>query len=278
MNQRWEVKVCVSLAAAALGVTMYLFYRLGTSETMPPPGSDADTDANANPEFQAATELARELSLDTETMLKLYGLYKRSCVGVAPQQGPWEPLSRAKWTWWSKCSSLTQAEAMKAYIDLVEELCEQGKAKPKVSGPTMSRMVMEDSEPGPLAEFECQEEFERIREDFDHLSASMLLQNPKLVTLGDDETRTLLHWAVDSDHVEAVRLLIEHGADVNAKDSENETPLAYAVCSNLTQVSTLLLDAGANPLECCSQGPASGLTSQAALKELLKQREKTLLD
>jgi len=39
---------------------------------------------------------------------------------------------------------------------------------------------------------------------------------------------TALHWAVDGQQVETVKLFIDKGADVNALDDEGKTPLAWA--------------------------------------------------
>ena len=35
---------------------------------------------------------------------------------------------------------------------------------------------------------------------------------------------TPLHWAVQKENIQVVRLLLEHGADVNARDKSGKTP------------------------------------------------------
>lgn len=40
--------------------------------------------------------------------------------------------------------------------------------------------------------------------------------------------RTLLHWAVENDHVEAVRLLLKYGADRNIPDRSHKTAYQLA--------------------------------------------------
>src|SRR5262249_53286944 len=56
---------------------------------------------------------------------------------------------------------------------------------------------------------------------------------------------TGLHLAVR--HPDAVRLLIEHGADPNARDAgDNATPLHFAAANGILECARLLLDAGAD--------------------------------
>ena len=52
--------------------------------------------------------------------------------------------------------------------------------------------------------------------------------------------------AVAVGRIEAVRVLIENGADVNAKYKWNQTPLHYAAFNNFTQIANLLLENGAD--------------------------------
>ncbi|KAL2810045.1 ankyrin repeat-containing domain protein [Aspergillus granulosus] len=45
------------------------------------------------------------------------------------------------------------------------------------------------------------------------------------ISARDDEGRTPLHYAASYGHVAAIRILVEHGADINAQDEEGNTPL-----------------------------------------------------
>jgi len=51
---------------------------------------------------------------------------------------------------------------------------------------------------------------------------------------------TPLHWASIGGHVAAARALLEKGAKVNAKDKNNVTPLFMAAQENKTEVAKLL--------------------------------------
>jgi ankyrin repeat protein len=57
---------------------------------------------------------------------------------------------------------------------------------------------------------------------------------------------TALHEAVKSTHLEAVRLLLEHGADPNAREAgDNTTPLHWAAATGRRDIIEALLKAGA---------------------------------
>lgn len=56
-----------------------------------------------------------------------------------------------------------------------------------------------------------------------------------------------LHWAVVYGRAEAVDLLVQHGADVKAKDAEGETPLHHAAFFGRVGIAKVLLQAGADP-------------------------------
>ena len=57
---------------------------------------------------------------------------------------------------------------------------------------------------------------------------------------------TPLMEAASSGHLEIVKLLISHGADVNAQSSSGNTPLMYACASGHAEVVRALLEAEAN--------------------------------
>ena len=59
------------------------------------------------------------------------------------------------------------------------------------------------------------------------------------------ERHTALHFATENGHVESVQLLIQNGAEINAKDNQQATPLHFAVRSGNYEVVNLLLKNGA---------------------------------
>ena len=52
-------------------------------------------------------------------------------------------------------------------------------------------------------------------------------------------------YAIDSNNIERARLLIEKGADINAKDKGGWTLLNWAIGKNNTEISRLLIEKGA---------------------------------
>ena len=66
-----------------------------------------------------------------------------------------------------------------------------------------------------------------------------------------DETKdvyrnTALHRAVKRGHIDVVRLLVERGANIEAKESDKSTPLYLAAMLGHTDIARYLLDCGAN--------------------------------
>ena len=66
----------------------------------------------------------------------------------------------------------------------------------------------------------------------------------------DSKGRTTLHLSVDGKfddtHFDTVRLLLEHGADVQAQDNDQSTPLHHASYSGCVKTAQLLLEYGAS--------------------------------
>ena len=61
--------------------------------------------------------------------------------------------------------------------------------------------------------------------------------------------------AVYFNKVEAVKTLIKHGADLEARSMDHKTPLLTAIFRNKHQIVSLLLDAGAK-LDYTTRNPA----------------------
>ena len=48
-----------------------------------------------------------------------------------------------------------------------------------------------------------------------------IVNNPKMLSLVDEENRSALHWAADRENSKVVKTLIDLGADVNLQDRFN---------------------------------------------------------
>ena len=62
----------------------------------------------------------------------------------------------------------------------------------------------------------------------------------------DAEGHVLLHSAVQGEQLDCLRILIEHGSDVNVKAFSSATPLHYAARRKLKECAQLLIDNGAD--------------------------------
>ena len=74
----------------------------------------------------------------------------------------------------------------------------------------------------------------------------LLRRHPELATIADEYDKTGLHWAAEKDHVEVARLLLDAGADIEAKTNWGDTPLRWAATLGNSNVAELLLARGAH--------------------------------
>ena len=76
--------------------------------------------------FEQAVAESKNLSErpDNATLLKLYALYKQGSAGDNSDKKPGfsDMVARAKWDAWDKLKGVSQDDAMRQYIDLINAL------------------------------------------------------------------------------------------------------------------------------------------------------------
>jgi ankyrin repeat protein len=94
---------------------------------------------------------------------------------------------------------------------------------------------------------ESQDTIEALLQHFGCDSPRLLLE-PRLVESNSARLDTPLHMAVRRGSAKIVQLLLQHGADCNARGAQSMTPLAYAIIGNHESVADMLLSRGAQVL------------------------------
>lgn len=73
----------------------------------------------------------------------------------------------------------------------------------------------------------------------------LLCDDPSLVRATDECGKTPLHWAAERDHYQVATVLLDAGADLEARTSWGATPLDWAATMGSTKVADLFLARGA---------------------------------
>jgi carboxylesterase len=91
-----------------------------------PPDPAASGPSQLEQDFEAATAASRTLRKppDNDTLLSLYALYKQASAGdvAGERPGALDMVARAKYDVWAKKKGLSRDDAMKAYVELVNDL------------------------------------------------------------------------------------------------------------------------------------------------------------
>lgn len=74
---------------------------------------------------------------------------------------------------------------------------------------------------------------------------AFLRESPEFLRSADAHGKTGLHWAAETDQLEVARLLLDAGADLDARTTWNATPLDWAATLGSGRVAELLLARGA---------------------------------
>jgi ankyrin repeat protein len=72
-----------------------------------------------------------------------------------------------------------------------------------------------------------------------------MLQQQADVDARDNNQRTPGHWCAFKGHLEVIKMLVEFGADINARDTEGRTLLRMAVIGRQSAIEALLRVHGA---------------------------------
>ncbi len=87
-----------------------------------------------------------------------------------------------------------------------------------------------------------------VRADDDGYVRDRVRADPALVHAADDHAKTLLHWAAEFDRAALAAVLLDAGADLEARTSWGATPFDWAATMGSGHVADLLLDRGATGL------------------------------
>ena len=90
--------------------------------------------------------------------------------------------------------------------------------------------------------------FEAVRRGDAMAVASLLEAHPDLVRASGDHAKTGLHWAAETDQIDVARVLLDAGADIEARTAWGATPLDWAATMGSARVADLLIARGASGL------------------------------
>jgi ankyrin repeat protein len=99
---------------------------------------------------------------------------------------------------------------------------------------------------------------------------SLVKADPDLVSAVGDYRKTALHWAAEMDHVEVAAILVEAGADIEARTSWGASPFDWAAAMGSPRVADLLLSRGATGLTLIT---AAGLGKLSEVRRIIESGE-----
>ena len=74
----------------------------------------------------------------------------------------------------------------------------------------------------------------------------MLIENGANIQAKDNDSRTPLIWASGEGNTHTAKMLIENGANIQAKDKDGHTPFSWAIVEGKTDTAKMLIDMKAN--------------------------------
>ncbi|XP_031347589.1 acyl-CoA-binding domain-containing protein 6-like [Photinus pyralis] len=187
-------------------------------------------------------------TLDNNTLLDLYGLYKQATEGPCniPRPSWYNMKARSKWDAWNKLCNIPQHEAKTDYVKLVRSLDNKFMNNTEkwvsVSIFQQNEEVLNDGEKSLL---------DYVKDGNKNVVTNILGKvdvedRADLLNQLDESGMGLIHWAADRGHHEIISILISNGIDVNLEDSEMQTSLHYAAACGHKECVRVLLENNAD--------------------------------
>lgn len=182
-------------------------------------------------------------TLDNETLLKCYSLYKQSLEGPCntPKPSWYDMRGKAKWEAWNSLGNMDKNDAKNKYIELVLEISpdftfDEAGSKSD-SWVRVSSLAQEPTLDKNICDFIRNGDIKKVTE---YIQANGSEKN-----LLDGSGMGLLHYAADIGNVKILEMLLSHGVDINLQDSEGQTALHYAASCGHPDIIKLLKSKGA---------------------------------
>lgn len=183
-----------------------------------------------------------------EILLRLYGFFKEATEGPFHEQAEPIPIysldmtKRTKQRYW-KAASDAGVDPMVGYVALVDMCVPDWRTRGKgVKSNVIENTdaVLDDTPIGQLCDVISRGEIDEVKR--------IITAHPHLVLETDAEGMSVLHWASDRGDAELGELLLNAGAValLNAQDDIGMTALHYAVVSQHVEFIPLLIQRGAN--------------------------------
>ncbi|KAG2226641.1 hypothetical protein INT45_005127, partial [Circinella minor] len=224
--------------------------------------------------------------LSNDQKLKVYSLFKQATVGDCNVSKPslFEFVGRAKWDAWNELRGMSMENAKQTYVETVEsfqvgwsrqegvyELSDDDDTtttEKKNNNQKYFNVFSEDTED--LFGYARQNNLDGVR--------NTISNQKELLNSQDEDGLTALHHACDRGNIDTVKLLLELGANVNAKvckellsTNDEETPLHYACISEQLETAQLLLKYGCDETIRDSSGETAFEQAEGSFIEKLNQ-------
>eukprot|EP00485_Elphidium_margaritaceum_P009061 CAMPEP_0202686562 /NCGR_PEP_ID=MMETSP1385-20130828/2311_1 /ASSEMBLY_ACC=CAM_ASM_000861 /TAXON_ID=933848 /ORGANISM="Elphidium margaritaceum" /LENGTH=274 /DNA_ID=CAMNT_0049341159 /DNA_START=213 /DNA_END=1033 /DNA_ORIENTATION=- len=261
--------------------------------------ANADDEDLIDDAFDICSQIVQQcpsnVKLSTDTKLSLYGLFKQCTIGDIDKPAPSQLAyaEYAKYCAWSQHQGKTKQAAKKEYFDVVYQDVVQRhnlsahmfKSSSEAAASTSSSSSAPFSVNSKMSEEEFDEKVHGDRNelfnkfdltdtnsDIDLDAIRTYIEGNQIdINKHNENNTTFLHLAVDNEHYELTRLLVQHfKADTNVCDDMGYTPLHCSAMNDDERIIQLLLEHGADKTITSLDGEsAADLAESEQTKQLL---------